>query len=267
MEAGSKQSISTFRKLIFIVLIVFVVITLLYLCLLVIGTRAKIESVNNEFGINKSKANSINEKLYSNPEFIDLQKEKAFLQARIKMAESDSICLSLNLKDSIAALEINGAPVYSAHISRIGLSGIFKKVNEHAITGMLSAPLEVRESFATIKKEPILIKMAPKDTIEANVPNVLPDTSSFEPVNFILVMNNGFKLYVYQEEEKKASDRRSLFLFDLKDRLRYAKAAFRNIITFKTPEYQPYIKIRLPKDNAKIIYRAIPRKGMVSVYK
>jgi hypothetical protein len=266
MQPETKQSISNFKKMMLIVLIILTLIIITYMFLSVIGVRKKIGSINEEFGIAQLTENDVNEKLFSNPEYLNLQKEKAFLLAQIIMAESDSICLSLDLRDSVASLQINGANVHTAKISRIRMSSIFIKANEYAVTGMLSSPLEVKESFATIKKEPIMIKMAPKDTIEANVPNILPDTSSLEPVNFILVMNNGVKLYVYQEENDKSSDRKTLFKFDLNDRLRYTKEALRKLVNFKMPEYQPYIKIRLPKDDAKIIFRAIARQGLVAVY-
>jgi hypothetical protein len=266
MEPETKKSVSSLIKMMLIILIVLALIVLAYMILSIIGIRKKIESINDEFGIVLSTENTVEKKLYGNPEFLNLQKEKSFLQAQIIMAESDSICLSINLRDSVAALQINGAAVHSAKISEIRMSSIFRKVNEYAITGMLSSPFEVRESYSTIKKEPIMIKMAPKDTIEANVPNILPDTSSLEPVNFILEMNYGVKLYVYQEENDKSSDRRNLFLFDLIDRLRYARVALRTLINFKMPEYQPYIKIRIPKDDAKIIFRAIARQGLVAVF-
>jgi hypothetical protein len=38
------------------------------------------------------------------------------------------------------------------------------------------------------------------------------------------------------------------------------------VAVFKVPEYHPFIKIRLPQADAKIIYRAIPRNGQISVF-
>lgn len=258
---------STLKKLMLAFLIFLFVILFVYLCFLVAGTKKKIASINEEYGFELSEENPIDEKLFNDPEYLELQKKKSFLEARIKMAESDSICLSVNLKDSLAMLEINGAAVFSSKISRIKLSSIFNKASEYAIAGMLSSPLEVNESFSTIEKEPIMIKIAPKDTIEANVPDIMPDTSSFEPVNFILVMKNGVRLYVYQEEEEKSSDKKSMFKFDLDDRMRFTRAAIDSIIKLKAPDSEPFIKIRLPKDDAKIIYRAIATKGLVSIYR
>ena len=107
--------------------------------------------------------------------------------------------------------------------------------------------------------------MAPKDTSEFK-PDVIPDTSNYEPVNYILEMDNGIRIYVYQTTDTLKSNNRRRFYFDLRDRLSTAWQYAKSAAVFKVPEYHPFIKIRLPKADAKIIYRALPRKGQVAVY-
>jgi hypothetical protein len=263
-----KQSISFLRNFIIVFVVFIVFLTLLvagYLILLNAGAKKEIVSINTRFESDQSKESAVNEQLFSNSEFLQLQQKKAFLQARILMAEADSVNLSLNLRDSIAALEIHGVSVFSSHISQIGMSSVFRKADANAILQLFSRPFSVQESYATIKKESLLINIAPKDTIEANVPTTMPDTSAVESANFILLMDNNVKLFVYSEEDESI-DKRILFAFDLKDRLRFLKAALKNILKFKVPEYQPYIKIRLPKEDVKIIYTAIATRAQVSIY-
>ena len=65
---------------------------------------------------------------------------------------------------------------------------------------------------------------------------------------------------------KKPADRMALFKFDLNDRLRQTWEALKRVAVFKVPEYHPFIKIRLPRSDAKIIYRAIPKNGQISVF-
>jgi hypothetical protein len=55
-------------------------------------------------------------------------------------------------------------------------------------------------------------------------------------------------------------------LLDLRHRLTDTKAAIKDILAFKVPEYQLFIKIKIPSADAKIIYRAIPKHGQVAVY-
>ena len=57
---------------------------------------------------------------------------------------------------------------------------------------LLSSPMNIVSDLATIRKEPLMIKMAPKDTSEFK-PDIIPDTSDYEPVNYILEMDNGIQ--------------------------------------------------------------------------
>jgi hypothetical protein len=130
---------------------------------------------------------------------------------------------------------------------------------------MLSTPLTISADLATIKKEPVMIKMAPKDTSEYK-PDIMPDTSITEPVNYILEMTNGIRIFVCQEENEKRADRMSLLKFDIHDRLHQTWIAVKRVAVLKVPEYHPFIKIKLPRSDAKIIYRAIPKNGQISLF-
>ena len=197
--------------------------------------------------------------------YLKLLKEKAFLQSKILMAETDSIYLTLNLADSSANIEISGVVVHKSKMKNVKISKILSNGNENAVLTMLSTPFTISNAFATIKKEPVMIKMAPKDTSEYK-PDVMPDTSITEPVNYILEMKGGIRIYIYQEENVKFNDRISHLTFDIKDRIRDTWSALKNLAVFKVPEYHPFIKIRLPRTDAKIIYRAIPKNGQIAVF-
>jgi hypothetical protein len=146
------------------------------------------------------------------------------------------------------------------------ISKILTRGNNYAIYSLLSSPMTIVSDVSTIKKEPIMIKMAPKDTSEY-VPDIAPDTSDVEPVNYILQMDNDIKIYVYQINDTITTDKHKLFFFDLKDRLKYAMSSLKSVVSFKVPDYHPYIKIRLPKADAKILYRSVPRHGQIAVFR
>jgi hypothetical protein len=80
-------------------------------------------------------------------------------------------------------------------------------------------------------------------------------------------MENGIRLYVYQDVGENAGNKLSLFLFDLNDRLKNIRDNLKCIIKLKIPEYHPSIRIRMAKADAKIIYRALPKHGQVAVYR
>lgn len=224
----------------------------------------KLEEIKKEYGAKTSGKNDSDSGITNDSNYLKLLKEKSFLQSRVVMAQTDSIYLTVNLEDSTANLEISGVAVHKAKITKMKASKILEG-DENAILSMLSAPFTISHALATIKKDPVMIKIAPKDTSEYK-PDIMPDTSITEPVNYILETDQGVRIYVYQEENAKMNERISQFRFDLNDRLKDTWSALKSVALFKVPEYHPFIKITLPRSDAKIIYRAIPKNGQIAFF-
>jgi len=255
------------RKVTFIVLITVLSSFIVYYSLMsMISPALKLKEIKNEFGTKTAENGVVDQRILIDSTYLRLLKEKAFLQSRILMAETDSIYLTLNLVDSTANLEISGVIVHKAKMSSMQTSKIFTKGNNNAILSMIASPFTISHTFSTIKKEPLMIKMAPKDTSEYK-PDIMPDTSLTEPVNYVLQLTHGIRVYVYQEENSKFNDRMSRCSFDIKDRLRDTWSSLKSVAVLKVPEYHPFIKIRLPRIDAKIIFRAIPKNGQIAVYR
>ncbi|OFY42284.1 MAG: hypothetical protein A2Z69_00165 [Bacteroidetes bacterium RBG_13_44_24] len=236
-----------------------------YSIMSIIAPGKKYRELKSEYGFRQNEKNPVDERIFTDSTYLSILKEKSFLQSRVTLAESDSIYLTVNLHDSIVNLEINGVSVHKADIKRTNISKMLKGEKDYVILLMLSVPLTVNRNFASIEKEPLMIKLAPKDTSEYE-PDIIPDTADYEPVNFILETDNGTILCVYQAEKLRAGDGIRLFIFDVKHRVRYAAADFARIITFRVPVYRPFIKLRIPRSDAKIIYRALPVQGQIAVY-
>lgn len=196
------------------------------------------------------------------PGYIDMIRQKAFLNSQVMMAESDSIGLLVNVRDSIIQLLIKGLPVRTVAINEYDVSPFFHRANQEAIYSMLSTPLTITGMQATFMKDPVSVKIAPKDTSEVVI-GEKPDTTDFEAVFFTLETDRNIRFFFEQQEDTIGADRRARFFFDLKDRTRNASSTMRAMVTLQTPPYVPYIKIWIPKAEAKIIYRAIPREGMI----
>jgi hypothetical protein len=261
--SGSKFSAKTITA--YAALAVFCAFIIYYGIMALMSPGKKISSINSEFGYKAAEKETVDDRLFSDSSFVRLNRDKAWYQARIAMAETDSISLSLNMTDSTATLEINGVAVHKAKMNWMRLSKVFARADEYAMTSMLSVPFTVNRDYASIKKEPLMLKIAPKDTSEYK-PDILPDTSNTEPVNYMLEMTNGFRLYVYQaDEEEKGNLNR--FFFDMADRFRNTLDIARSILALKVPEYHPAIRIKLPKADARSIYRGLPRQGQIALYR
>jgi len=266
MEPETEKKISG-RNLALISISAFIIIFIIYYSvMMMLSPVKKYAAIRNEFGIDTTEKSRDNNPIFSDSTYLKLLKEKAFLQSRMIMAETDSIYLTLNLSDSTVNLEISGVSVHQTKFSDMEASKIFLKGDENLILSLMASPFTISNDWSSIKKEPVLIKMAPKDTSEYK-PDIMPDTSLTEPVNYILEMTDGTRIYVCQEEEDKYVDRKSQSGFDLRYRLRDAWSCMKSIIRFRIPEYHLYIKIYLPRADAKIIYRAIPKYGQVGLYR
>ena len=255
------------RKVSFIVLISIIPAFFIYYSIMsMLSPARKLEELKKEFVTKTAEKSEVDKQIIMDSTYLKLLKEKAFLQSKIIMAETDSIYLTINLADSTANIEISGVVVHKAKMSSVKTSKILMKGNDNIILSMLASPFTITYAYATIKKEPVMIKMAPKDTSEYK-PDIMPDTSITEPVNYILEMNGGLRIYVYQEENVKFSAKMSQFSFDIKDRLRDTWSSLKRVAVFKVPEYHPFIKMKLPRTDAKIIFRAIPKNGQIAVFR
>ncbi|HEX2921046.1 MAG TPA: hypothetical protein VHO50_07770 [Bacteroidales bacterium] len=205
-----------------------------------------------------------NEKLFQDSAYISLLKIKSFLASRTALADQDSIYLLINLADSIANLEISGVPVHSAKISSYEISKILEEGDRNIIYTMLTTPLTIEDYISTIDKEPVKVKIAPKDTSEY-IPDATPDTSIIEQVNYMFEVSNGIRIYINQEENQTSDDKRSVTAFNTKERIKDTWVALKSVANLKTPEYHPSIKIRIPRNDAKVIFRALPRNGQIVV--
>jgi hypothetical protein len=255
------------KKTALIILIILMVAFLLYYSVMsFLSPGRTLDRIRNEYVMKQDEKTKIDEKIFSDSTYLVKFKEKTFLQSKVALAESDSIYLTLNLADSTANLEIYGVVVHSAKINDLKMSNILRKENDIVISSLLSSPFTISGSIATIKKDPVMIKMAPKDTSEYR-PDIMPDTSITEPVNYRFDMTDGTRIYIYQEESEKTADRMNLFRFDFKDRLSQSWNSLKSVAVFKIPEYHLFIKIRIPRTDAKIIYRALPKNGQIGIYR
>jgi len=249
-----------------IVFLSFILLFVIYysvMCMMSPGKKLAV--LRSEYSAKSTEKSNIDKQILKDSGYLKLLKEKAFLQSRIAMAESDSGYITINMADSSANLEICGVVVHKAKMSSLKISKILSETNENAVLSLLSKPFTISGSTATIMKEPVIVQMAPKDTSEYK-PDVMPDTTLTQATNYILDTNQGVKIYVYQEEKDKFNERIAQLKFDLDDKLQDTWSSLKSVASFKVPEYHLFIKIRLPRADAKIFYRAIPKNGQIALF-
>ncbi len=265
MAEINKKTGSGARVFLFVIGGIAAVFLIYYTVMSVLSPYRKLKELREKYGSTQKDQAAADSAFRKDSLYISSLRERAFLQSKISLAETDSIYITLDLPDSTANLEISGVNVHTAKIRKMRVSRILRSGDETLIYSMLSSPLTIVKDYATIKKEPLMIKMAPKDTSEYK-PDIMPDTSDVEPVNLLLEMNNGMRIYFYQADDTTTASRNNRFMFDMNERVKDALSSLKSVISFKVPEYHPFIKITLRKADAKIMYRAVPRNGQIAVY-
>lgn len=188
--------------------------------------------------------------------------QKAYYQALLTASKSDSIFLAINIPDSSVSLMIKGVVAHRAKAEQVKVSPLFSAINPPILVQGLSVPFTISKHTSTIPKVPLMVKIAPRDTSEYT-PDVVPDTTDLDPVNFILELKPNILLYFYESNPSQSSDGFNQFKFDLRERTWTVVQDVKRITKLKTPVYKPYIRFRLSKKDAKVIYRAVPEHGQV----
>lgn len=204
--------------------------------------------------------------IYNNPDLELLLKDKAYKQALLKLSEQDSIQLIVNLHDSIVSLTIKGVIIHETHINDFTIDPLLKKLPDMEYVKLFSQPLNIHSQWATIVKEPIVVRHAPKDTAEAALNAYQPDTLIQKPAFMNIEADYGIQIRFEQVNNPTFKHKFVKLLFNTKI---YSKNIFTNtirFISFKKSEYSPTIVIKLPADDLRAIYRAFPLKTYVVLY-
>lgn len=192
---------------------------------------------------------------------LPLVKEKAYKEALLILAQQDSIGLLINFKSKSASLMMKGVEIQSSKIIDFQRDKVFDGIDAPAFRKLFSKPLHNTHDFSTFVKEPIVIKKAPKDTIEAMKMATLPVLPPIEPAYVTYDLDRGFKLIMIQDsintDEEKILEKR--FKKDLHDQI--YNDVFSGLLDLKTPKYTPTIILKLSGRDVRSIYRALPVKA------
>lgn len=239
-----------------ILITLFSVIIVLYIIIYGISPLKKIKELNN-IAVSDSVYMQKEGNACNNYTLYDISRIKAFKEALYIQSKDDSIGLIINIKDSLISLAIKGVIIHSSKINDYKVDKTLKDIMNASYVKIFSYPIEVISDKATIVKEPIIIKKAPKDTIEAAKMIYAPDTLKRVPSFIKFNMEHSIDLLIEQSESYTLSD----FVVRLKFKSGiYLSNFFTNIgrmLVFKHMEYKPWIKVKIPSEDVSTIYRAL----------
>ncbi len=201
-----------------------------------------------------------------NPTLMNLMKDKAWVDSRLKMASGDSIGLSIDLEDQLIQLELKGVVVMSIKIREYSTSGFFKRMDGNVYFSMFGTPLTIQKFESSIEKNPFKVIQAPKSAEEAEAAIAVIDTLHKE-VFWTVKFDREFELNIQGIDSISESQSKYKLGkgFEFKRDLKNIYNSFKQIVKFEKPTYTPEILIAIPENEAKAILRALPRNASVTI--
>lgn len=251
---------SSVKKTFFIVVLSVLALTTIYIILTVGAVRDQMKTAQNL----AQGSPQINSSL------LPQLKEKAWLESRIKMADGDSIGLSIDLEELRIQLELKGVVILSSKIRDYSISGFFKKMDGNVYFATFGTPLTIQQFKSSIVKNPLKVVQAPKDTIAAQAAAdaaAKADSLRDENVFWTVKLDRNFDLDIQGIDSiAEAQSKYKLGKgFEFKRDLKNIANSFEHIFKFKKPTYTPEILISIPENEAKAILRALPQNASVTI--
>lgn len=191
---------------------------------------------------------------------ISLENEKAYLQNRLSLAENDSIYLILDLPDSLLVLEIKGVPVRKNKIITQKVSQRFSLINHENLLPWIAAPFTLERDISTIPKMPIVVKQAPKDTVEAAQSSSTPKPPEATAVFFTLYFDRNLVIEIEQADPPQEEDLKEIKDYRSKKRKESNRSVFNTLRDPQQADQPMRISLVVSEADARAIYRAIPTK-------
>jgi hypothetical protein len=244
-----------------IFVIVFIVILSSFL---VVYTYLAIDSVRSRLKLAKSQTEG---DLVVNLDLVNLMKDKAWIESRLKMAENDSIGLAIDLEEKIIQLELKGVVVMKSKIRDYSTSGFFKRMDGNIYFTMFGSPLAILGFESSIAKNPLKVVQAPKTEAEADANFAKKDSIPKENVYWTVKLNRDLELNIQGIDSVADSQSKYKFgqSFEFKRNVKNILRSLHDMILLKKLTYTPEILISIPENDAKAILHALPRQALITI--
>jgi hypothetical protein len=190
----------------------------------------------------------------------ELKKTETLLRSRYNLSSEDSIYLVLDLIKKVATLEMRGIPLHDSKIADVWMSNSIRMFHTERLLHWLSQPFVLKNAASTIVRVPFLVKVAPKDTIEASKMDATPAPRRTEDVYIVMNFERNLQLVIQQSEPSEGEDKLRVDSLRRSFTKKETEKSIKALTSLKREATMPKIVITLPKSEAIILYRALPQK-------
>lgn len=196
---------------------------------------------------------------------IKSEHHEAILNSNLMLAKADSISLIIDLSDSLVLLSFKGVNLFQSKISAIKYNKGLEKMPLFLLDSLFSGPFLTESELSSIEKFPIVVKKAPKDSIEANLANKAPELPRFTDVFWFFTFNNSLAIEIQQEEEALVGSPGDYRKYK-REKSKWLRQKDLKAITHADQKGYTYqLSIEIPREDARSIYRALPINPVVIV--
>jgi hypothetical protein len=239
-------------------------VVLTYAVLVALAPVEKLKEIEKQsVSDNSSIADALQELNHVN--YHSVIRKQAFLDACLAQSVEDSIALSINLCDSTLNISIKGVNIHHSTISNFEIDQMFTKLSNLSYKRLFSSPIAIHQQYATIVKEPVVVREAPNNPAEAEVNAWQPDTLVQNPAFVQLYLDHDFQILLKQDQNNNLHQKKAHFKFNTTINFESAKNSIIAFLSFKKQTYKPTITIYLPVDELRSVYRALPKHTSVSL--
>ncbi len=225
----------------------------------VAGVRQKMKLLNEQ-----SDAQLLNfDPLLVDSAYMELFREKNWLETRLILSKADSIYLSVNLNDSLVQLEMKGVVLVQIKMLDFKYDRFFDELSPGVYRHLFATQVQVDSTFSTIEKMPITIKKVVGGNSEMKGES--PDTIRIvETVHWISWLDNGVRINIEGVGTDFPTGNWRSEVFWISQDLQKIAQTIRQTSALKLPDYYPEITLVLSDRDAKTIFRALPEKPFVA---
>jgi hypothetical protein len=192
--------------------------------------------------------------------YSELKKDESVLKARYSLSTEDSVYLVLDLVKKMATLEMKGIPLHDSPLKDVWISNSIGMYHSEALIKWISQPFVLKNAISSIERVQFLVKIAPKDTIEANKAEAIPAPRITEDVFIVMNFERNLQLVIQQSEVSEGEDKARIDSLKISMFKKEAERSVKALTSLKRDAVTPKIVITLPKTEAITLYRSLPQK-------
>jgi hypothetical protein len=191
-----------------------------------------------------------------------LVSRKAFLQQDLLLARDDSIGMSIDCIDSVAVLQIKGVNLRCAHIVNFRLNPPFRYLQKRRRTTAFPGDIfRLEKQWSTIPKNPIKVRKAPADSIQAESMQSEPRQEEHTDVFCMLVFDRRLIIEMRQKEPMALRAAVKIGWYHFRFGLHSFADVVSSLVRRRLPESWHVLRIDVSREDARAIYRALPSKA------